>query len=124
MDSLGKCRIADASGTTESGKIKVKYIIRNDSIFIQCDTKPYDIKIAELHTTIEKFHEMYNSYTKTATVTKKRAKTWWTWLSYWQSWVCLAFIGFIIVKRILKFLKLKVGISTIFPYIKITKEII
>lgn len=119
MDSLGKCRIANASGTTESGKIKVKYIIRNDSIFIQCDTKPYDIRIAELTTTIERFHEMYTSYTKTVTVGKKRSKTWWTWLSYWQSWVCLGYIGFDLFKKVLKLFGLKLKFVLAWPPITI-----
>jgi hypothetical protein len=119
IDSLGRCRIADASGTTESGKIKVKYIIRNDSIFINCDTKPYDIRIAELTTTIDHFHEMYESYIKTATVTTKRPRTWWTWLSYWQSWVCLGYIAFSLFKKILKLFGLKLKFAFAWPPITI-----
>jgi len=120
-DSLGKCRIADASGTTESGKMKVRYIIRNDSIFINCDTKPYDIKIAELNTTIEKFHEMYTAYTKTATVTVNRPRTWGNWLLYWQSWVCLGFITIVLLKTILKLFGLKIKFAFAWPPITIGK---
>lgn len=119
IDSLGKCRIADASGTTESGKMKVKYIIRNDSIFINCDTKPYDIQIAELHTTIEKFHEMYNSYTKVGTITKNRPRTWGNWLLYWQSWVCLVIIAWVVLKGILKLFGLKLKFVFAWPPITI-----
>lgn len=118
-DSLGKCRIADASGTTESSKMKVRYIIRNDSIFINCDTKPYDIKIAELHTTIEKFHEMYNSYTKTAVVQQNKPRTWGNWLLYWQSWVCLGYIAISLFKKILKLFGLKLKFAFAWPPITI-----
>ncbi len=118
-DSLGKCRIADASGTTESGKMKVRYIIRNDSIFINCDTKPYDIKIAELTTTIEKFHEMYTAYTKTATVIVNRPRTWGNWLLYWQSWACLGFIAIVLFKIILKLFGLKIKFAFAWPPITI-----
>lgn len=119
-DSLGKCKIQNTQGTVESNKIKIKYIIRNDSIFIDVNTKPYEIKIAQLNTTIEKFKSIYESYTKTSTVATKRPRTWWNWLGYWQSWVCMGFITIVITRFILKKLNLKVGLSTIFPYINIS----
>lgn len=122
IDSLGKCKIKDDSGVTESGKIKIKYIVRNNKIFVECNTKAYELEIAQLNTTVEKYHSMYISSTKTATVTTKRPRTWWEWLGYWQSWVCMGFIAIVIIRFILKKLNLKLGLSTIFPYINISTK--
>ena len=116
QDSLGKCKIKDTEGTTESGKIKVKYIIKNDSIFIECNTKPYEIKIAELTTTIEKFKEIYESYTSETTKVKNTS-----WFSFWQTWAALAYIALTTTYLILKAFKLKIAFTITPPFITITK---
>lgn len=116
QDSLGKCKIKNTEGTTESGKIKVKYIIRNDSIFVECNTKPYEIKIAELTTTIERFKEIYESYTSETTKVKGKL-----WLSFGLSWACLIIIALTITWFIIKKLKLKIAFTPAPPFITITR---
>lgn len=94
MDSLGKCRVRNSNGMVQSNKIIIKYVVRNDSIYIDANTKPYEIRIAQLNTTIEKFHSMYQSYLKTTETTKNT-----TWLSFKWSWICLGlFAAYIVLK--------------------------
>lgn len=122
MDSLGKCRVKDSEGSVESGKIKVKYIIRNDSIFIHANTKPFEIKIAELTKTIDHYRSIYKSHIEKQGYNARRP----SWLSYWQSWGAMGITVLSLLIFIVKWLKnkgYKVGVSTIFPFISITKII-
>lgn len=116
-DSLGQCKVKNTEGSTESNKIKIKYIIRNDSIFIEANTKPYEIKIAELTKTIDHYRRVYEGHTKTTFLSGKKRE----WLSYWQSWACLIFIGFIVFRFILKKLGFKISIILTPPFITITR---
>ena len=115
IDSLGKCKIQNTTGTVESNRIKIKYIIRNDSIFIEATTKPYEIKIAQLSTTIEHFKEMYRSHYEKLSPNYKKP----SWFSYWQSWACMGFIAFVIGRFIFKKLGLKIKILPVPPFIGI-----
>lgn len=112
MDSLGKCRVRNTEGTVESNKIKIKYIIRNDSIFIDCNTKSYEITIAQLKITIEHWRERYESLVSKTTVSKKR-----NWLSFWQSWACMGFILIVVVRFLLRLFKINLVATPYPPYI-------
>ena len=115
MDSLNKCHIQNTQGIVESNKIKIKYIIRNDSILIDAYTKPYEIKIAQLNTTIEHFKELYNShYEKQSYTACKRP----SWFSYWQSWLCIGVLSFLLIRFIFKKLGVKVSVLPFPPYIR------
>lgn len=118
IDSLGQCKIKNATGSVESNKIKIKYIVRNDSIFIDANTKPFDIKIAQLNKTIEHFKEMYESYTKDSK--KVTIKNWWL---FWQTWMALGSILLLVTIIIFTIFKLKVVFVPAFPFITIVPKI-
>lgn len=115
IDSLGRCKIQNSTGQVESNKIKIKYIIRNDSIFIEANTKPYEIRIAQLNTTIERFKEIYQSHYEKLSPNYRKP----SWFSYKETWAVLGIIFLLLFFLIMKIFKLKLKFSTIPPFIGI-----
>lgn len=121
MDSLGKCKVKSSTGSVESGKMKIKYIVRNDSIFIEANTKPYEIKIAELQKTIDHYREIaseyYHSEERMVTVKKKDS-----WFSHLYTWIALALIAFFVFTGIVRRLGFKLAFTITPPFISLVRR--
>lgn len=105
----------------EDAKTRIKIVVKDRILTAECECKAEKRKVAVTH--------MIRTITKDKLVINKSAptkpkRTLWAWLGYWESWVCMGVILLLSGILFVKWLKKKgyrVGISTIFPFISITK---
>lgn len=121
IDSLGQCKIKNATGSVESGKIRIKYIVRNDSIFIEADTKAYDLKIAQLNTTIDHYKSyIEKNYHSEQNLVTMKVKV--SWFAYWQTWAAMGITAYFIFIGIIRRLGYRLAFRFAWPPISLVKK--
>lgn len=119
LKMLIKVPCADFEIVKENKRQKVTIKVKDGVLVEEAICKEWEFKYfvsKTVSTLTEKtFHQ------EVRLISEKVKKTFWHWLGYWESWLCIAFVFMFLLFKIFRLLGLKPVFTLLPPFISMTK---